>query len=125
LRLLLDEHFAPEIAKRLREDLGHDVISVSGTLSLEGKADAFLLDYAAGDQRAIATQDIRDFATLHSRYLQQGRTHYGIVFAPSRRFSRDKKHIGNIVLALDSFIRSHPSEDTMKDATHWLQSEGP
>jgi len=125
LRLLLDEHFPPEIAERLREDLGHDVVSVSGTLRLEGKADAFLLDHAAGERRAIVTQDIRDFAALHSRYLQQDRTHYGIVFAPSRRFSRNKRHIGEIVRALNIFMRSHPLEDTMKDAIHWLQSEVP
>lgn len=123
MRLLLDEHFAPEIAERLRQDLGHDVVSVSGTPSLQGKADTFLLDYAAGDRRAIVTQDIRDFAALHSRCLRNERTHYGIVFAPSRRFSRDKKHIGEIVRALDVFIRSRPSDETMIDATHWLQSE--
>jgi len=120
LRLLLDEHFCPEIARRLKEDSGHDVVSVCGTPGLEGKGDGFLLEYAAGDRRAIVTQNIIHFAPLHAEYLRTDTGHYGIVFAPSRRFSRSKKRTGELVHALDAFLVSRPSEGSLKNSVHWL-----
>lgn len=81
-RLLLDEMYPPALAALLR-DQGHDVLAVAGLPGLAGSPDEAVLDAAAGDDRCLVTENIRDFAVL----ARQAR-HGGLLFVDARRWPR-------------------------------------
>ena len=62
MRLLLDEQYSAEIAARLRSD-GYEVASVH-QVGLVGIADRPLLESAATEERALVTNNVRDFAPM-------------------------------------------------------------
>ncbi|MGH7758912.1 MAG: DUF5615 family PIN-like protein [Candidatus Dormibacteria bacterium] len=106
MRLLLDEQLSPQIAQQL-QGRGHDVLSVAEA-GLRGHEDAALLSWAASQQRALVTNNIRDFRPLHANYLSASTNHYGIILLPSSKFSLRLEALGVIVIALDSFLSDHP-----------------
>jgi hypothetical protein len=59
LKLLLDEHYAKEIAARLR-NRGHDAVSVTERPDLIGLADEDLLLEASSERRALLTENWAD-----------------------------------------------------------------
>ncbi|HVC23901.1 MAG TPA: DUF5615 family PIN-like protein [Candidatus Dormibacteraeota bacterium] len=106
MRLLLDEQLSPEIAEQLQLR-GHDVLSVAEA-GLRGHDDAALLIWASGQERAVVTNNIRDFRPLHANYLSASTTHYGIILLPSTKFSLRLDSLGTIVTALDRLLSKHP-----------------
>jgi hypothetical protein len=58
VRLLLDEHYAPEIARQLRKQ-GHDVVAVVERAELVGLSDEEHLRRMARERRAIMTNSAR------------------------------------------------------------------
>ena len=119
MRLLLDEHFSPEIARQLRA-LGHDVIAVR-EVDVRGVSDRELLALATRQQRAIVTENVADFAELHRAASITQATHFGLVFASSRQFPRTLRAIGRLVRALEALLNGHPSVDSVRDQTWWLE----
>jgi len=53
LRLLLDEHFSQLVARRLRQDGGHDVVAVTERAELVGQPDEALFEVARAERRAL------------------------------------------------------------------------
>jgi hypothetical protein len=119
LRLLLDEQHDPRIAKLLRND-GLDVIAVAEGRDLREMVDADVLAMAIAEGRCVVTEDVRDFVTLHRRLLDNGRTHYGIVLTSPRRFPRRRKAHRQLLAALRSLLRTHSSDDALRDQLIWL-----
>ncbi|MDX2161399.1 MAG: DUF5615 family PIN-like protein [bacterium] len=74
-----DTHIAKAIAEQLRAH-GVDVVRCE-EVGMAEAADEAHLDYAARAGRVMITQDA-DFAMLHTRWLQDGRTHAGIMRIP-------------------------------------------
>jgi predicted nuclease of predicted toxin-antitoxin system len=109
LRLLLDEHFSPEIARQLRAR-GHDVIAVGERDDLRGRSDRVHFASLPDQQRAIVTRDLGDFRPLLAQALRSGTQTYGLVCVP-RRFSLSRKAIGRLVRALDALLASHAAAD--------------
>lgn len=50
-------------------------------------SDAEQLAFAATQQRAIYTQNVRDYRVLHRRWLDEGRAHAGIILLTDQRAS--------------------------------------
>lgn len=119
MRLLLDEQHDPRIAKLLRND-GLDVIAVAEGRDLREMVDADVLAMAIAEGRCVVTEDVRDFVTLHRRLLDNGRTHYGIVLTSPRRFPRRRKAHRQLLAALRSLLRTHSSDDALRDQLIWL-----
>jgi predicted nuclease of predicted toxin-antitoxin system len=117
LRLLLDEHFSPEIARQLRSP-GHDVVAARERPELHGLADRELLALATTERRAIVTENVADFAELHRQSVLRGDPHAGIVFTSPRRFPRTRRSIGRLVKALDRLVTDVPAE--LEGQTWWL-----
>ncbi|HEV2780427.1 MAG TPA: DUF5615 family PIN-like protein [Actinophytocola sp.] len=86
-RLLLDEHYAAEIARQLR-DLGHDVIAVVDDTELRAQPDGELFRWAASNGRRIATENIKDFRPLLTRACTTGDPIAQVLFVSPRRFPR-------------------------------------
>ncbi len=75
IRLYADEQFPFPVVQRLRQ-LGYDILTAQESGQANQKIpDDQVLSFATANQRAVITQNRRDFIRLH----QQGPTHAGIV----------------------------------------------
>jgi predicted nuclease of predicted toxin-antitoxin system len=109
LKLLLDEHLSPEIARQLRER-GHDVIAVGEHAGLRGRPDRVHFAFLPAEQRAIVTRDLADFRPLLAEQVRRGGKTFGLVCVP-RRFPLNRDGIGRLVRALDSLLLANPGVD--------------
>lgn len=119
MRLLLDEHHDPEVARQLAAR-GHDVTAVAPPEPGRSLSDTEVLDRATAERRALVTEDVRDFAVEHGRRLAAGIAHFGIVVTSAKRYPRDRRSMGPLVAALDGLLRAHPAEDALRDRLTWL-----
>jgi len=109
VKLLLDEHISPEIARQLRKR-GHDVIAVGERPGLRGRPDRMHFACLPNEQRAIMTRDLADYRPLLAESLRHGTATYGLVRVP-RRFALNRQGIGRLMLALDALLYEHPQPD--------------
>ena len=78
LKLYLNENLSWRIAKALRE-YGYDVVS-SEECQMNQTDDRTQFLFAVEQERAIITNNFRDFVELHEECIKEGKTHYGLVF---------------------------------------------
>jgi len=119
VRLLLDEHYSPTIAEKLRA-LGHDVVSVKERPELVGKDDHSLFLVIVTEQRAILTENWPDFHNEMRQASAAGTTHYGVLFTSPRSLPRSRGTIGRYVDVLDSFLKRHEAPDALLNSYVWL-----
>ena len=105
MKLLLDEHYAPEIARQLRSR-GHDVVAVAERAELVALGDDELLGRMAHERRAIMTNNVKDFMPLASRAAVGADDHPGLLFTSDRSMPRHLDAIGRLVDALDTFCHA-------------------
>lgn len=120
MRLLLDEHFSPEIARQLR-NRGHDVVAAREQLELHGLSDRELLAVATVEGRAVVTENVGDFVELHRRLILGHERHAGIIFTSGRQFPRSRRAIGRLVGALEALLAASPATDALVEQTWWLE----
>lgn len=101
--LLLDEMFAPVIARTLR-DLGHDVVSVAEEPDLRALSDAQLLAWASNKGRWIVTENVRDFQPLTRVSDASSSTKSGLLFTSVRAFPRSRRNPGPLITALAEWL---------------------
>jgi len=75
-KLLLDEHIWAYLAKLLREQ-GFDVIHVN-EVDLDATPDEKIMQYAAGEHRAVVTFNIKHYIPLSIQYFEDGKEHMGL-----------------------------------------------
>lgn len=118
MKLLLDEMLSPEIAELLH-GRGHDVQAIAASTHAE-LSDPEVLDLARSQQRALVTNNVRDFRPLHIAAVQPGGAgHYGMVFMAGS-FRRAKADTGRIADALEEKLRQYPGLDDLANAEDWL-----
>ena len=122
MRLLLDEHFSPRIARELRAR-GHDAMAIAERPDLIGRSDAAHLEAMADEGRAILTEDVGDYAPLGRARLRDGGRHAGLVFTSSRRFPRGEEGIGGLVRAAEALMAAHPAPLALENREVWLSGE--
>ena len=118
MRLLLDEHYSPAIARQLRTR-GHDVVAVPERADLVSLSDDDLRRMAQ-ERRAIMTNNVKDFMPLANRAAQGDDDHYGLLFTSDKSMPRRSDAIGRVVDALDAFLQRHQSEDSYRNQVQWL-----
>jgi hypothetical protein len=121
LRLLLDEHYPPEIAQQLRLRFGHDVVAVAERSELRSKLDDELLEIARLEQRALVTENLRHFARLARHAFVEEREHFGLVLVSPRRFRHAGSGLGALVAALDTLLRRYPGAEALVNRVVWLE----
>lgn len=99
-RLLLDEMLSLEIAAELVKR-GHDVVAVAADPELVGLPDDQVLEWATEQERCLVTENVKDYEVLRRTAAAQGRTHAGLLYSGPRRFLRDRRFVGALVVALD------------------------
>jgi predicted nuclease of predicted toxin-antitoxin system len=118
VKALLDEQLSHEIARLLRER-GFDVEAVCERSDLKEVSDVDVLDAATREQRAVVTNDIKDFRPMAAARLIDGGEHAGLILITARTH-RDRNATGALADAIENLMRAHP--DGMPNAEHWIPS---
>ena len=118
MRLLLDEHYADEIAQRLR-DASHNAETVSEH-GLKGLEDEALLVMCAAAGRALLTNNARDFVPLARAWSAAGREHAGVLLTADASMACYRDGIGRYVAVLTALMEAHPGERELTDQVRWL-----
>lgn len=119
MRLLLDEHYSPAIARGLRSR-GFDVVSVAESPNLQAASDLELFAFAVAERRAVVTEDVADFVRILREHASHGDDHHGIIFTSPRSFPRSRSTIGASISALAALLGAHPADDALLNQTRWL-----
>ncbi|MBI4277518.1 MAG: DUF5615 family PIN-like protein [Armatimonadetes bacterium] len=118
MRLLLDAHFDPHVAKALRAR-GHDVISLLDLSPETYEAgDVEVLELAARSRRAVVTRNIRDFVLLHRLWMGRESRHWGVVLIHANTIREGDR--GAEIRALVSLLKAHPRDGALQDELVWL-----
>jgi hypothetical protein len=119
LRLLLDEHYARDIAGQLRTR-GHDVVAVTERADLIAISDADLFRLMTAEKRAIVTENVGDFMPLVQGAAAASDDHFGVVFTSHASMPRSNATIGLYVRILDEFLTNRGAENALMNQTYWL-----
>jgi len=112
IRLYLDEDVHKRIVTALR--LRHfDVISAHETDRL-GESDDRQLQFATEQGRTLLTFNTPHYLQLHHVWLQENRTHAGIIVS-------DQLPIGETIRRLLNLL-NHVTADEIHNQLYWLQS---
>ena len=94
-------------------------LAVSELPALKGCPDVDLLMCAALDERALVTENVKDFIPLHARLIDANEPHGGLILAPSRRFPRSRRTVmSHVASALDRFL-AEVAEDVQGTPFLW------
>jgi predicted nuclease of predicted toxin-antitoxin system len=118
VKLLLDEHYANDIATQLRAG-GHDAVTVSER-GLSGTDDEPLLVFAASEDRALLTNNARDFMPLVARWAASGQDHCGLLLTSDGSMPRGRATIGLYVRTLRELMDANPATRALANQVHWL-----
>jgi hypothetical protein len=99
-RFFTDEDIYGAVAPALRR-AGVDAISTPETAPL-AQSDESQLERAAADGRAIVTFNVGHFAELHSRWMEEGRHHAGIVVSQQRPIGEVIRRVHHLASVLDA-----------------------
>ncbi len=116
MKALLDEQLSPRIAELLR-DRGHDVQAVVDRRDLAGRSDRAILEIAAAEERAVITNNVKDFRPLAAERLARGESHAGLILLPSTRI-RTRGAVEMLADAIEQILREHP--DGMPATERWI-----
>ena len=126
MKLLLDELWPPSIAEQLR-GRGVDAIAAKEPDQVVRYCnidDAIVFERAQEDGRTVVTDNVIDFEPAREAGERERRTaHHGVVYALDPPFNRHKGDfvVGQMVRALDYFIRQLPPGDERLNRPHWLR----
>ena len=116
MKTLLDEQLSPLIARLLRER-GLDVVAAAERSDLVEASDREIMETATREQRAVVTNDIKDFRPIAAERLTDGRGHAGLILLPASR-SRSRDATGMLADAIEVLMRAHPGG--IVGSEHWI-----
>ena len=116
MKALLDEQLSPQIAVLLRR-VGLDVEAVADRPDLVGRSDMVIFEVACREDRAVITNNIKDFRPLAAEFLAQGRSHAGLILLPSAR-TRSRDAIAAIARAIEAILRDNPQG--LRSSERWI-----
>ncbi len=118
MRLLLDEHYANEIAAALRA-AGHDAVTVSER-ELMGTDDESLLALASSESRALLSNNAQDFVPLVIRWAGSGQDHCGLLLTSDASLPRGRNAIGRYIEILRALMDDNPGARALANQVRWL-----
>jgi len=116
VKALLNEQLSPQIAARLR-DKGYDVEAMADRADLAGSTDREVLELAAREDRAVVTNNVKDFRPLAAQWLAQGRIHAGLILVPPTR-TRTRAAVPALARAIEQVLGDHL--DGLAGAERWI-----
>lgn len=118
MKLVLDHHYSPVIARELRSR-GHDAVAVIEQ-GWEAEDDASLLDLCNQRGAALLTNNVGDFTMLACEWAAEGRGHSGLIFTADSSLPRHRGTIWRFIEALDSLLGFNKPATAFVDHVHWL-----
>jgi predicted nuclease of predicted toxin-antitoxin system len=120
MRLLLDVHVAPAVARALRGD-GIDALAMREWQngSHLDASDEVILVLARADERTLVSYDCRTIPTLLKEFAETGQQHSGVILVDERTIRQ--ADVGGLVRALRSLVRVHGHEPWL-DRVVYLQA---
>ena len=106
LKLLLDEHIAPGVAKGLRRRDRTVVVHAMAEWengNFLGQEDAACLKEATAQRLTLVTYDRRTIPPLLKAWAEEGRHHAGVIFVDDKTIA--PSDIGGLVLALSALLK--------------------
>ncbi len=85
IKLFIDEDVHNELDAALRK-IGFDAITAYEALR-KRCTDLEQLEYAISQERAVMTFNVEEWVKVNSKYIELGRTHYGIIVSKQLPFS--------------------------------------
>lgn len=116
MKALLDEQLSPQIAALLRQ-AGLDAEAVADRADLIGRSDMLVFDVACSEDRAVITNNIKDFRPLAAQWLAQGRIHAGLILLPSSR-TRTRAAVTMLAERIANVMRDNP--DGLASSERWI-----
>ena len=116
MKVLLDEHLSPLIGRALR-DRGLDAESVSEREDIISASDEAVMEVAFAGDRAVVTNNVKDFRPIAAERLATARGHAGLILLPARH-TRTLHATGYIADAVMAIMMGHP--DGIQDQEHWI-----
>jgi predicted nuclease of predicted toxin-antitoxin system len=116
MKALVDEQLSADIARELRRR-GCDAEAVTERPDLVGASDQQLVELAAREDRAVITNNIRDFRPIAAQRLAQREGHAGLILLPSTR-ARNRAAIGRLVSATQAIMDANP--DGIHSSERWI-----
>ena len=116
MKALVDEQLSPQIAELLRQ-AGYDVVAVVERDDLVGSIDRVVLEVAATEERAVITNNVKDFRPLAAEWLAQGKTHAGLILLPSKR-TRTRAAVATLAGAIEKVLHNHP--EGLAGSERWI-----
>ena len=102
-----------ELANSFRELSDEELLArvKAGTLT------DLALEVAASEERAVITNNVKDFRPLAGERLAQGRTHAGLILLPSKR-TRTRAPVATLAGAIEKVLHDHP--DGLAGGELWI-----
>ena len=116
LRLLLDEHYPPSLARLLHERGVDAVALLSDCPELLGAPDAVVLRTAASQGRVVVTEDVSTFPAA----IREVPDHIGVIYCRSTVFHRTPAGLPQIAEALAALAASPPPGMGVYPVIWWL-----
>lgn len=116
MRALLDEQLTARIALDLRSR-GLDVQAVTQRPDLVGQPDEAIMATAAGEARAVVTNNVKDFRPIAAARIAEGAAHAGLILVPATRH-RTRAATGALVAAIEQLMRANPNG--IADSERWI-----
>jgi predicted nuclease of predicted toxin-antitoxin system len=118
VKLVLDHHYSPAIATKLRER-GFDVVAAIER-GWETEDDEALLAICDQEQRGLVTNNVADFTVIARGWAIEGRRHSGLIFTSDASMPRNRQTIGRYFEALEELLRANARDDALTDRFQWL-----
>ena len=119
VKLLLDVHHSRIAAARLRAG-GYDVQAAADVPELAALPDEELLRQACANERAVVTENAKDFDRIVRSGVATGEHHAGVIFTSPSGFHRGSNgYPENLIVALTLFLAAPPVAEL--DWVHWLE----
>ena len=118
MKLLIDEQYADEIAAELWA-VGHGAVTVSEQ-QIKSIDDEPLLELAWSENRALLTNNARDFLPIVVRWATSGRDHCGLLLTSDSSMPRHKGTIGVYVRTLRAIMEANPAPRALANEVRWL-----
>ena len=111
IKLLLDEHIWVGLAEALTQR-GYNVVHLNQTQQ-RGIDDEPLLAFAAAQERAVLTYNVRHFVPLVRLYYETEQAHAGVILSTQLPQGELQRQVLNLLATL--------SADELRNTARWLQ----
>ncbi|HTS59191.1 MAG TPA: hypothetical protein VMH03_16725 [Terriglobales bacterium] len=124
LKLLLDEHISPEVARGVQHRIR--ALHIQTMVAWEkgnflGKEDSVCLLEAAKQRLSLVTYDRRTIPPVLKVWAEEGRSHGGVIFVDEKSIA--PSDIGGLVRALISLVVKTRDMD-WTDQVYFLRAQG-